>query len=246
MFFTSPRDITKWKVGQEGFTEILQKENTVHMSRIRDFTYLRDLSPADEKYVSQSFDITQIHEVGIYSTPFGPRNVFSHLIIAFEWMDGSTLGLSFEARRRPGESYSLARGFLPYYGLLPIWGTLWDLIGLRLGARGERVEYSPLYLKSSDQSELLRRLLARSIQLEKIPELYHSLTHNCTTNLLREILALRGISSCPLHPQVVCSAHCFSYLKNRGFIKESSVRLLEPISELYFIRDRSEFDLYIR
>ncbi len=212
MFFTHPRDITEWKVGQEGFPQISIHADRVDMSHIRDFTYTRYLSPEEGRYVSQSFDITQVREVGIYSTPFGVGKLFSHLIIAFEWEDGSTLGLSFEARRRPGESYSLWRGFLPYYGLLPIWGTLWDLIGLRLGARGEWVEYFPLLLDLSERSELLRRLLSRSQDLKETPEIYHSLTHNCTTNLLREILALRDTTYSALHPQVACSAQITQYL----------------------------------
>ena len=183
--FIHPKNITIWKDGQDvlAIPEILR--NIVHLKNIRDFDYGDESTRVVQKYFDNDYDIDTIVNCTLYSVPFGKSWIYSHLILGFHFDDGQELVLSVEARRRPDEDFSVIKGFLPYYGLIYIWWTPKDLLGLRLHVRKDTIYAYKITFDKKICQKIFLDCLKRTDTLISHPETYGSLLNNCTTNIIK-------------------------------------------------------------
>lgn len=220
MFFTPPKDITTWKDGQNilAIPEIIG--NIVHLKNIRDFDYGDGTTESIQAYLDDSYPIKSLRSCTIYSIPFGKWNLFSHLILGFTFDDDRELLLSVEARRRPGEDFSVAMGFLPYYGLIYIWGTREDLIGLRLHARGDTVYSYSMTFNPEMCQKIFLDCITRTKMLTNHPEIYGSFFNNCTTNIVKHCTDCFDLPYPSLDYRVILSGKIEGYLREMGWVGE--------------------------
>ena len=218
--FTRPKNITIWKNGQNILAIPEIQWNTIHLKNIRDFDYGNGNAEMIQRYVDYDYDNNTLESCTLYSIPFGPFWIFSHLILGFHFEDGRELLLSVEARRRPDEDFSVIKGFLPYYGLIYIWGTYDDLIGLRLHARKDQVYSYQLNFKKNTSQKLFLDSLKRTESLVGYPEIYGSLFNNCTTNLIKHCTSCVDIQYPSFDYRVILSGRIEWYLQKMGWIKK--------------------------
>lgn len=163
--------------------------DSVHLENLRDFRYENGV--AAPRWMKASFDLADVRRAWFVLSPFHPRiKAMAHPFLSFELADGRFLGVSVEARKQEGQSYSAVRGLLRSYETIVVLATEEDLLGVRAVVRQEPLHLFPLRVGEDEARALLRALLVRARELEARPEFYNTLTNNCTTNLIDPINAM--------------------------------------------------------
>lgn len=173
-----------WRTEQAVLPQVRFDGGRVHVRDVRDFTYRSadDFTPA---YRDRTYDLETLERVWLVIAPFsrgwrGP----AHSFLTFGFADGQYVGVSVEARREAGEEYSVWKGALRRYELVYVVAEERDLIGLRAVTWDDPVYLYPVRATPAQARELFVRMLRRAEALEREPEFYNTLTHNCTTNIL--------------------------------------------------------------
>jgi hypothetical protein len=152
---------------------------TIH--HVRDFHY-RSTTDYDERWVTRSYDLSQLQGVDLFISYWGPRAV-AHTISSWEFSDGQHLAISIETRKEKGESYSALRGFFRQYELYYVVATEQDVIRLRTNCRGEEVYRYRVRMSAERAGRLLQDYLSVINRLNQHPRWYNALTQNCTTTI---------------------------------------------------------------
>lgn len=181
-------------------------------------------------FETRTFDFSLLEGFEIFSIPFGKTRRFSHLVGSFSFSDGTRLALSVEARRRPGESFSVTKGLVGHFGLSYVWGSEADLLGLRSLRRGEILELYRFAFGRDMAESALRHYLARTASLAAENETYHSLLKNCTTELLAPLL---GGFWWKLSPDVMLSSRFWKRLRKKYDAPCASRVLPEPMAQRF-------------
>lgn len=181
-------------------------------------------------FETRTYDLSKLEGMEIFSIPFGKTRKFSHLIASFAFSDGARLALSVEARRRPGESFSVGKGLVGHFGLSYVWGSEADLLGLRSLRRGEPLELYRFAFGKNVAEMALRHYLTRTAVLSERDETYHSLLKNCTTELLAPLLP--G-SLWKLSPDVVLSSWFWKRLRRKYDSPCASLVLPDEVAERF-------------
>jgi hypothetical protein len=108
-------------------------------------------------------------------------------MLSFGFEGDEYVCVSVEIRREKGEKYSPWAGFVRQYELMYVIGDERDLIQLRTNHRLDDV-FVYRTRATPDQARLLFvDMLARANKLTREPEFYHTVTNNCTTNVVNHI-----------------------------------------------------------
>ncbi len=163
---------------------IAMRGDSVWIRNVRDFRWRPDSSEV-AGWEDRAYDLGRLQRMYFVLSPFakawrGP----AHTFVSFEFADGSTIAVSVEARREPGEVYGPWAGATRHFELLYVMGEERDLIGLRAIAWGDPVYLYPVRATPDQVRRLFVRLLQRAHGLEHHPEFYNTLTSNCTTNIV--------------------------------------------------------------
>ena len=163
---------------------IVLRGDSVWIRNVRDFRWRADSSEV-VGWEDRAYDLARLRRVYFVLSPFarawrGP----AHTFVSFEFDDSSTVAVSVEARREPGEEYGPWAGATRHFELLYVIGEERDLIGLRAIAWGDPVYLYPVRATPDQVRRLFVRLLQRAHGLEDRPEFYNTLTSNCTTNIV--------------------------------------------------------------
>lgn len=159
--------------------------DTVTVHNIRNITY-RTVLDYDVKYYDKTFDLNRIVSTDFIVQPFG--SLSAHTMIAFGFEDGSFVDVSVEVRREKGEWFDAVKGLFRQFELTYVVADENDVLKLRTNVR----ENSPVYMYPiKTTKERMRRMfvdmLERANGLKEKPEMYNTLTNNCTTNIVRAV-----------------------------------------------------------
>ena len=203
-----------WKKWYNKLTTIDIKDNLLYFHNIRDMDHKNFI----EHYFDDVFDLEKLDEIILHSIPFWFKKWLSHLILEFKFSDGKNIFLSVEARRQPGEWFSVLKWLIPHYWLIFIWWTENDLIWLRKNIRKDKIETYKLILDKEKAKQGLLYFIQKTNKLAKKPEYYNVFFSNCTTNLYD---ALKKLSSknIKFSWEIILSAFISRYLKKYGYIK---------------------------
>jgi hypothetical protein len=160
--------------------------DTVVIEGFRNFRYLT----ADSfvaGYDRRAFDLNRLASVWFVLTPFakawrGP----AHSFLSFGFSDSQYVAISVEARKEPGERYGPLSGMLRRFELMYVIGDERDLIGQRV-LQEYPVYLYPVQASREKMAELFLAMLERAQALRTTPEFYHTLTNNCTSNIVDHV-----------------------------------------------------------
>jgi hypothetical protein len=159
---------------------------------VRNFDWTASDSAPREGYYDRTYDLRRISSVSYIVTPFsdgwrGP----AHTFVSFGFDDTTHVGISVEARKETGETYSIAKGMLKQFEVMYVIADEHDLIPLRANRWGDQVIIYPVKTSRGNARSLFTNMLQRAHRLEGRPEFYGSLRNNCTTNILDAINLIR-------------------------------------------------------
>jgi len=137
---------------------------------------------------TRSYDLDRVSSAWYVLVPFSSRwRGPAHSFVSFGFDDGRYLAISVEARRQLGESYGVLRGLFRQFELIYVLGDESDLIGRRAVYDGTDVFLYPIAATPEARRAVLRGMLERAESLRAHPEFYHTITNNCTLNLVRHV-----------------------------------------------------------
>ena len=132
-----------------------------------------------------------MQSVDFVVVPFQDHEYMAHTMLSFGLVDGSYIGVSAEIRTEKGENYSPFLGFTNQYEITYVVADERDIIRLRTRHRDADV-YVYRTVATPEQSQaLFLDVMERVNQLAQKPEFYHTISNNCTTNILKHVNRIR-------------------------------------------------------
>jgi len=182
-----PRSDRQWIPQQAVMAHADIRGDSVFVTRVRNFSYTaeEEFTPA---YDDRAYDLNALESVWFIVTPFSKRwRGPAHTFVSFGFADSQFVGISVEARREPGETYSPLTGLFRQFELIYVIGDERDLIGSRAVYGGYDVYVYPIRASRARIRALFLEMLARANALATRPEFYNTLTNNCTSNVVDHV-----------------------------------------------------------
>ncbi len=155
----------------------------VHVHNIR-FCDYRTEEDFTTRYYDRAYRLSDVETVDFIVVPFSGMDVLAHTMLSFGFRDGTFLCCSVEIRKEKGEKYGVLGGVARQFELIYLLGDERDLIPLRTNYRRVEVFIYRTIFSPEQSRDLLVDILQRANKLHDEPEFYHTLTNNCTTNLV--------------------------------------------------------------
>ena len=188
--FRTPRHDRAWAADMDRLPRAHRAGSIVTLENVRHARY-RTPSDFDVRWEKRTVDLDQLASVWVMVEPFREHPSLGHTILSFGFADGRYLAFSAEARKEPDEEYGVVTGMLGAFELMDVVADERDVFGLRANVRGDDVYLYPLRLDPAERRLVFEAALKRVRERETRPVFYHSLTSNCTTNLVELLLAGR-------------------------------------------------------
>lgn len=161
-------------------------DNTVTVYNIR-YTEYRTAKDYTTHYYNARFDLADIRTMDLIEVPFNGAPTMAHVEVSFGFADGRQLGLSVEGRYEVGESYDPLGGTANQFELIYMLANERDIIRLATDINKNDVYLYRLKLTPDEVRTVFVDVLNRVNKLAKEPEFYHTITNNCTTNIINHI-----------------------------------------------------------
>lgn len=191
----TPSNQGDWQIQHRVLPQVTVVGDRIDVDRVRDFRYHADESVAAENYLDTSFKLSNLSATWLGISHFG-GNGMAHVLLSFEFLTGSPLVVSIEARLENEDlEYHPIKGLLRSYTKTIVLGTERDVIGLRSHVRGERVHLYRLNITALQARALLLNYLRTAEALNTEPAFYNTLIDNCMTGLLAESQRYRRLRS---------------------------------------------------
>jgi len=169
----------------------VEQSDEVVIEQMRRATY-RTTDDYDVEWFTGRYRLDEIESVDYAVEPFSTLGGLAHTFLTFGFANGDHVAISIEIRKEQGEVYSPLAGMFRHYELSYVVGDERDLIGLRTNVRGNPVRLYPIKATQQEVRDLFVDMLRRGNRLRTEPEFYHSLTNNCTTNIVHHLEDLTG------------------------------------------------------
>lgn len=158
---------------------------TAFIENIRNIDY-ESTTVYTPAYYDSVFDPEKIIRAWFIIEPFG-RFGAAHTFVSFEFEDSRFVSISAEIRKEKGESFSPLMGLLRQYEIVYVVADEHDVLRLRTNYRKDPVFLYPIKGDAGRVREVFRDMLHRANSLAENPEMYNTLTNNCTTNIVSHV-----------------------------------------------------------
>ena len=138
-------------------------------------------------HYDKTYDLSQIAAVDFIQIPFNENRAIAHTLLSFAFATGEHVAISVEVRIEKGETYHPAVGLFNQFELMYVVADEHDVIPVRTEQRACDVYLYRTRATPAQARELFVAMLERANQLRDQPEFYHTLTNNCTTNIVRHV-----------------------------------------------------------
>lgn len=201
----------------------------VRLTDVRDWRYAPD-SVLSRGYRDGVWNPEDLEEIWLYAQEFDDDGWTAHTFLVFEfdasYGDRRYLGMSMEARREEGESYSIARGLLRGFEAAVVWATEEDLVSRRAVYAGAPVQRFRLVVDPETRAAVFRGMVEESQALDDRPRWYNTALYNCTNALIRYANDVTP-GAIPLHYSWVLTGRVDEHLERLGFLDPTATRTFE-------------------
>ena len=198
--------------------------SSVSINDVRSFRYTsaghRSAPDFTKAYLDLEIPIDQIEGMDIAVADLTAWRGPAHTMISFSYRVDDQLryiNVSAETRREKGESYSILRGFFKHYELIYVIADEQDALELR-HAYGEKVRLYPVSLPKRAIRKIFVDVMNRARKLQSQPEFYHTITNNCTTQILKHISKVAENDISILNWRIIMASHSDELLFGYGMV----------------------------
>jgi hypothetical protein len=174
------------------FAEIISpmfgRTESVVVHNIRAIRYGPD-GPDGGSHYDDMYDLSKLESVWFGVDHFTDVQPLAHTFLSFGFEPGTHrtnyLAFSAEARREKDERmYSPIRGIFKNYELIYVIADEQDAYSGRSGHRENIIQLYPVRATKEQMRTMFRDMVDRTNSIREQPEFYHTLTNNCTTNIV--------------------------------------------------------------
>ncbi len=183
-FSATPRLDRDWVDNLERMPDIELRRDGFSMTHVRDWSYDADGDVARDE-TSFEGDFSVLRNVWFMIEPHPGLEMMAHTLVLFEFADDRMVGLTIEARKEEGETYSALWGTFNAFELAYIWATPKDLLTRRAVFLDHDVLVYPLNLTNEQELSFLARLLTKTQAVSSEARWYNTLFSNCTNELAK-------------------------------------------------------------
>jgi len=182
-----PKKDRAWKDYQVRETHLAttQDGKQVSIQGVHDWSYSVGREPK-EQYKDMLFEISDIEKMYFIIVPFKWRPL-AHTFLMFTLKDGSSIGLSVEARRHNDSAggFWWSKGLFRHHELYYRWGTEGDLVGRRTIYMNLSLYKFPLKISKEFIERLFLVLIRETQKIQETPRFYNTIATNCFTEIMR-------------------------------------------------------------
>lgn len=211
MFFVSlffifkPSHDRAWEAGHEALPYISFSGATTTITNFRHFDWSGPFT-AKQNYETKVFSIEDIQSVSVLISHFSEHEGLAHIFLSFELATSTPIVISLETRREVGEKFSPLLGILRQFEIIYVVGDERDLVGVRTNYRDERVYLYPTKATPLEAQQLFRNLASNINTVFAEPQMYNTLTRNCTNEITRQVEKMSNLSF-PLTWKTILPGH---------------------------------------
>jgi len=212
----------------------------VQLHNIRDLNYVTE-SDFVLEYDDRSFRLGDIQSVDYIVVPFQGMPLIAHTMLSFGMTGGEYIAVSAEIRNEKEEKYSPLLGISNQFEIMYVVASERDLIRLRTRHRDADVYIYPTIATPEQAQALFVDIMRRANQLAEVPEFYHTLANNCTTNLfdhVRQLQSANAISPLQYGWQVLFTGYSDRLAYDAGLLKTNLS--FEETKQLAYVNDLAE------
>ena len=182
-----PSNDRAWSPDNERLSYAEFRGDSVTVRNVRHARY-RTADDYVVRWEDRVYDLRTVRTAWFAVEPFeaewrGP----AHTLVSFGFDDGRYLAASVEIRKERGESYSLLKGVLKHFELVYVLADERDALKLRTNIRRDSVYLYPIRATRPQVRAMLEDVLRRANRLREHPEFYHTVSNNCTSNLVQHV-----------------------------------------------------------
>jgi hypothetical protein len=159
---------------------------TVTIRNVRHCDY-RTEADYDVHHEDRTYDLSKLKSIDFIRVPFPEAPDLAHTMLSFGFDDRDYLAVSVEIRKEKGETYNPLLASFNKYEIMYVLADERDVIGVRANYRLNDVYVYPTRAKPEEVRAMFDDVMARVNQLLNEPEFYHTITNNCTTNIVRHV-----------------------------------------------------------
>lgn len=182
-----PSNNRNWTIVDQVLPYAVFAGDTVNVYNIRDFKYQGDDQNITQHYYDRTFNLNDLNTVWFGVDPFDKWRGIAHTFVSFGFADGHYVTVSVETRMEQGETYSPVAGLFNTYELIYEVGDENDIIKVRTNYRHETIDLYPIKTTQQRMRAMFVDMLLRANQLRDKPEFYHTITNNCTSNIVNHV-----------------------------------------------------------
>lgn len=173
------------------FAEFKSSGNDSELVTVNNIRALRygPIGADGPKRYSDTFDLSKLKGVWFGVDRFTTVEPLAHTFLSFEFEPGSHknnfLAFSVETRREKDEmTYSPVRGMFNNYEVIYVIADEEDVLSVRSDVQENVVQLYPMRATKQQVKEMFVDMLERANGIKESPEFYHTLTSNCTNNIV--------------------------------------------------------------
>ncbi len=230
-----------WEAHLKDQSAIVVAADSFKISNIHDWFYDHK-GPVRQQVVTQKYRFDSVQDIWFFVEPFETNDAIAHTMLMFRFADGRLLGLTIEARKQVGETYSALGGMARKFELLYIWNKPSDMLSRRAAFLQHKIYAYPLDVPQAEQINLLKSLIVKTNGLVERPRFYNTLRHNCTNEFAQSAGLLWG----PAH---VLTGRAPKYLAGKGYIDAAAagrkIDISEAVAAIPYDRFESDLSTYL-
>jgi hypothetical protein len=196
--------------------QVVVQGDLVQFQNIRDWRYSED-EVISHNYTSRVYNLDQFERMWFVLEPFGLWEAAAHTYFVFDFVDAEPIAFSIEARREESEVYDGFSGMLGKYELAYLWGTEADFTAKRVLFEKNEVYMFPVQASREFGKALFLELALATETLRHSPQLYNTLTSNCTNNLADHANSVTP-GAIPLHYSRILTGLSAEYVHGLGYL----------------------------
>ncbi|MCD8272755.1 DUF4105 domain-containing protein [Akkermansia sp.] len=173
----------EWQPSWSRLPSVEINGNEIVVKDVRSFIY-RTERDFDARYVTRRFDLDKLATLDFAVSHWDGMEFVAHTMLSFGFEDGKHLALSVETRLPEGVEQGSVPGLYKQFNVIYILADEEDLFALRTNYRKEDMY---LYRINIDRENLKKAFLGFAEKINSLherPRYYHTVTANCTTELV--------------------------------------------------------------
>lgn len=165
-------------------------EEYVSIQNVRNTSY-QTATNYKTSYFDATYALSDLQSLYLVEVPFKGMPSVAHVEISFGFADGKYLGVSVEARYERGESYDPLGGLFNQFELIYVIANEQDMIRINTDINQNDVYLYRLDLTQEEIRAIFVDVMHRANKLSQEPEFYHTISNNCTSNIIDHINRVR-------------------------------------------------------